>query len=186
MRILGIDPGFGRTGYGIIDVLGHSYRMVDAGCIETSPKTPIGERLVAIYDAITTLIHQHAPDEFAVEQLFFARNVTTALTAAEARGVVLLAAQKAGLPVGEYTPLQVKQAVSGYGRADKKQVQEMVKILLSLREVVKPDDAADALAVAITHAHFAVYNENMARVQASALQSSALLKQAPATRRKPT
>lgn len=184
MRILGIDPGFGRTGFGVIDVVGHSYRMVEAGCIETSPKTPIGERLAAIYDAIVTLIHKHAPDEFAVEQLFFARNVTTALTAAEARGVVLLAAQKAGLRVGEYTPLQVKQAVSGYGRADKKQVQEMVKVLLSLRDIIKPDDAADALAVAITHAHFAVYNENMARVQASAQQASTLVPQTKATRRK--
>lgn len=152
MRVLGIDPGFGRTGYGVIDMVGHRQVAVLYGCVETKPKSPTGERLHAIYLAVTGIIREQRPDAVAVEQLFFNRNVTTAFTAAESRGVAVLAAELAGVAQYSYTPMQVKQAVVGYGRADKRQVQEMVRILLGLDRIPKPDDAADALAVAIAHA----------------------------------
>ncbi|MFD2169369.1 crossover junction endodeoxyribonuclease RuvC [Tumebacillus lipolyticus] len=155
MRILGIDPGYGRTGFGVVDLIGNRLKPVEYGCVETKPNTPIPDRLVEIYGAIREIISRHQPDQLAIEQIFFAKSVTTALDVAQARGVVLLAAREAGLAVAEYTPMQVKQSVVGYGKAEKKQIQEMVRMLLGLAKPPKPDDAADALAVAITHAHTA-------------------------------
>ncbi len=164
MRILGIDPGFGRTGYGIIDVIGNRHVAVLYGCIETKPKSQTSVRLKEIYVSIADMIAQYQPQVVAIEELFFHRNVTTAIAAAEARGVAVLAAEMAGVEQAEYTPLQVKQAVVGFGRADKQQVQQMVKTLLGLREIPKPDDAADALAIALAHAQAQPYE---ARVRAS-------------------
>lgn len=150
MRILGIDPGTGILGFGVIDIIKNKPVMVDGGVIRTPVKEDDAVRLLTIYDELTELIKMHKPDFMSVEKLFFARNVTTAMTVSQARGVVLLAAQKAGMPIYEYTPMQIKQAITGYGKADKKQMQEMVRVLLGLQEVPKPDDAADALAAAIT------------------------------------
>lgn len=152
MRILGIDPGTATTGFGVIDKSAKGLKFVDAGVITTHKDLPMPVRLQALYQDLTELITEFKPDQAAVEQLFFARNVTTALTVGQARGVILLALQNANLPVGEYTPLQVKQAVTSYGRAEKAQIQEMVRILLGLNSIPKPDDAADGLAIAITHA----------------------------------
>lgn len=152
MRILGIDPGTGILGFGIIEAQATSVQMVDAGVIRTPVKEDDAVRLETIYDELTDIIAATKPEVMSVEKLFFARNVTTAMTVAQARGVVLLTARQAGIPIFEYTPMQIKQSVTGYGKADKKQMQEMVKILLKLTEVPKPDDCADALAAAITHA----------------------------------
>jgi len=151
MKIIGIDPGTGIMGFGIIEVTGTKIKMVEAGVIRTPPHTPHDERLEEIYDSLTEIIAATKPDEFSIERLFFSRNVTTAMTVAEARGVAMLAARKAGLPISEYTPQQIKQTLTGHGKADKKQVQEMVRMQLGLKEVPKPDDCADALAAAITH-----------------------------------
>ncbi|HEU4963358.1 MAG TPA: crossover junction endodeoxyribonuclease RuvC [Bacilli bacterium] len=161
MRIIGIDPGYGRTGYGVVDMIGNRIKSVEYGCIETKPHTPIPDRLLDIYGAIKTVIATHKPDAMAVEQLFFSKNITTGIDVAQARGVVLLAAREAGLPVGEYTPMQVKQSLAGYGKADKKQIQEMVRMFLGLEKIPRPDDAADALAVAITHAHTAPFENRL-------------------------
>lgn len=160
MRILGIDPGIAIAGYGIIDKKGSSIRPVQYGSIETKANEKTPARLKSIYDSVTYLIERYKPEQAAVEKLYFNRNVTTAFTVGQARGVIILAAEQAGIPVYEYTPLQVKQSVVGYGKAEKKQIQEMVKMLLQLKEIPKPDDVADALGVAITHAHSAVY-QNM-------------------------
>ena len=151
MRILGIDPGTGILGFGIIEASKGNVRLIDAGVIRTPVKEDDAVRLLTIYQELTELIAQSRPTMMSVEKLFFARNITTAMTVSQARGVVLLCGQQAGLQLFEYTPMQIKQAVTGYGKADKKQVQEMVRILLRLNEVPKPDDAADALAAAITH-----------------------------------
>lgn len=151
MRIIGIDPGTGILGFGIIDLEKGKLRLVDAGVIRTPVKEEDAVRLMTIYDELTAIITESKPDEMAVEKLFFAQNVTTAMTVAQARGVVLLTAMQSKLKIAEYTPLQIKQAVTGYGKAEKKQIQEMVRVILQLKEVPKPDDAADALAVAITH-----------------------------------
>ncbi|MDQ3524804.1 MAG: crossover junction endodeoxyribonuclease RuvC [Chloroflexota bacterium] len=148
---IGIDPGTAILGYGIVKGDGDS-RLVDFGVIETPSEQAMPDRLVTLYDAITQLLVQHEPDELAVEQLFFARNVTTAIAVGQARGVVLLAAAQRGIPVTEYSPSEIKNAIVGYGKADKRQVQEMVRILLSLDTAPHPDDAADALAVALCHA----------------------------------
>jgi len=151
MRIIGIDPGTGILGFGVIDVHGTKIKMVEAGVIRTPPHTPHAERLEEIFDGLTEIIASTKPDSFSIEKLFFTKNVTTGMTVAEARGVAILVAQKAGLPIAEYTPPQIKQTLTGHGNADKKQVQEMVRIQLGLKEVPKPDDCADALAAAITH-----------------------------------
>jgi crossover junction endodeoxyribonuclease RuvC len=151
MRILGIDPGTGILGFGIIDVVKGNAKLVDAGVIRTPVKEDDAVRLETIYDEISDIIASTKPQEMSVEKLFFAQNVTTAMTVSQARGVVLLAGKQAGLVIYEYTPLQIKQAVTGYGRADKKQIQEMVRVILKLKDVPKPDDCADALAAAITH-----------------------------------
>ena len=151
MRILGIDPGTGILGFGVIEVTRGKVSIVDAGVIRTPVKEDDAVRLVTIFEELTIIIKDTKPDEMAVEKLFFAQNVTTAMTVAQARGVVLLAGKQAGLVIAEYTPLQIKQALTGYGRAEKKQIQEMVRVLLGLKEVPKPDDCADALAAALTH-----------------------------------
>lgn len=151
MRILGIDPGTGILGFGVIEANRGKTQMVDAGVIRTPPKQDDAIRLQTIFEEITDIIVQSKPTDMAVEKLFFAQNVTTAMTVSQARGVVLLAGQQAGLRIHEYTPLQIKQALTGYGRAEKKQIQEMVRVILSLDLVPKPDDCADALAAAITH-----------------------------------
>lgn len=152
MRILGIDPGTGILGFGIVEAQGGKYQLVDAGVIRTPVREDDAVRLNTIYDELSSIIAKTKPTEMAVEKLFFAQNITTAMTVSQARGVVLLAGMQAGLKIAEYTPLQIKQSLTGYGRADKKQMQEMVRVLLGLKEVPKPDDCADALAAAICHA----------------------------------
>ncbi len=151
MRIIGIDPGTGILGFGVIDTEGGKMSLVDAGVIRTPAHTPLDVRLEEIYDGLKEIIHDTKPSVMSIEKLFFARNVTTAMSVSHARGVAMLAGRKAKLPIAEYTPLQIKQTLTGYGKADKKQVQEMVKLQLGLQSIPKPDDAADALAAAITH-----------------------------------
>ena len=151
MRILGIDPGTGILGFGVIEVTKTQMKLVDAGVIKTPAHTPHDERLEDIYDNLTDIIAQTKPDVMSIEKLFFAQNVTTAMTVSQARGVAMLAGRKGGLTIAEYTPLQIKQTLTGYGKADKKQVQEMVRIQLGLKDIPKPDDCADALAAAMTH-----------------------------------
>lgn len=151
MRIIGIDPGTGILGFGVVDVDNGKVKLVDAGVITTPAHTAHDERLEDIFDNLTDIVRDTKPEVMSVEKLFFARNITTAMTVAEARGVALLVGRKADLPIAEYTPMQIKQTVTGYGKADKKQVQEMVRLQLGLKEVPKPDDCADALAAAITH-----------------------------------
>lgn len=151
MRILGIDPGTGILGFGIIDIDSKGRAVLaDAGVIRTPVKQADSERLFTIYKELDEIIKSTKPGMMAVEKLFFARNVTTAMSVSQARGVVLLIGKQQGLELHEYTPLQIKMALTGYGRADKKQVQEMVRIILGLNEVPKPDDCADALAAALT------------------------------------
>jgi crossover junction endodeoxyribonuclease RuvC len=151
VRILGIDPGTGILGFGVIDVERGKAKLVDAGVIRTPVKEDDAVRLLTIYEELSEIIKLNKPDMMSVEKLFFARNVTTAMTVAQARGVVLLCGMQAGLSIAEYTPMQIKQATTGYGKAEKKQMQEMVRVILQLKEVPRPDDAADALAAAITH-----------------------------------
>ncbi len=152
MRIIGIDPGTGILGFGVVDFAKGKAKMVTAGVITTPAHTPIDERLEEIFDGLTEIIAETKPELMSIEQLFFARNVTTAISVAQARGVAMLTGRKARLPIAEYTPMQIKQTLTGYGKADKKQVQEMVRLHLGLQDVPKPDDCADALAAAITHA----------------------------------
>lgn len=151
MRILGIDPGTGILGFGVIEIIKGNAQLVDAGVIRTPVKQDDAVRLLTIYEELTDIIAQTKPAVMSVEKLFFAQNVTTAMTVAQARGVVLLCGMQAGLAIAEYTPLQIKQALTGYGRAEKQQIQEMVRVILQLKEIPRPDDAADALAAAITH-----------------------------------
>ncbi len=151
MRILGIDPGTGILGFGVIDYINGKSKLVDAGVIRTPVKEQDSIRLETIYDELHEIIVDLKPSVMSVEKLFFAQNVTTAMTVAQARGVVLLCGKQHKLDLYEYTPLQIKQAVTGYGRADKKQIQEMVRVILGLKVVPKPDDCADALAAAICH-----------------------------------
>ncbi|MGH7157985.1 MAG: crossover junction endodeoxyribonuclease RuvC [Candidatus Saccharimonadales bacterium] len=150
MRILGIDPGTGILGFGVIDVDGDKTQLVDAGVIRTPVKEDDAVRLETIFQELSDIIVQTKPTVISVEKLFFARNVTTAMTVSQARGVVLLCARLNNLKIYEYTPMQIKLAIAGYGKADKKQMQEMVRVLLKLKEAPKPDDAADALAAALT------------------------------------
>ncbi|GAC1391203.1 MAG: crossover junction endodeoxyribonuclease RuvC [Candidatus Saccharimonadales bacterium] len=153
MRILGIDPGTGILGFGIIDHdLKGKTSLVDAGVIRTPVKQADSDRLFTIYEELTAIVGEFHPEAMAVEKLFFAQNVTTAMSVSQARGVVLLIGKQYHLELAEYTPLQIKQALTGYGRADKKQIQEMVRVVLALSETPKPDDCADALAAAICHA----------------------------------
>ena len=151
MRILGIDPGSAIVGFGVLDYDGVNFSVVDYGAITTPAHTPVPDRLKMIYDDLQYVIDKYKPDQMAIEELFFNNNVKTAITVAQARGVLILGASLCGLEVFEYTPLQVKQAVVGYGRAEKMQVQHMVKSILNLHEIPKPDDTADAVAIAICH-----------------------------------
>ncbi len=153
MIILGIDPGYAIVGWGVIEYSGSNFRTIGYGSIQTPAGIPISDRLEMIYRGMCDIIEKYKPDQMAVEELFFNTNATTAIVVAEARGIILLAAKLAGIEIGEYTPLQVKQAVVGYGRAEKKQVIIMTTSLLGLKAPPKPDDTADALAVAICHAH---------------------------------
>lgn len=158
MTIIGIDPGTARLGYGVIDDGDDQRpRAVDFGVVSTEAVTDMPARLVTLFDALGDLLATHQPDVLAVEQLFFARNVTTAISVGQARGIVLLAAARAGVPVVEYSPSEVKHAVAGYGKAGKSQMQEMVRMILGLPTVPEPDDAADALAVALCHAQTAPF-----------------------------
>ena len=155
MRILGIDPGIAIVGFGLIESNRGSVRMLQYGAVTTEAGLPLATRLVQIENDMTALIAQLKPDEIAVEELFFSKNITTGIAVAHGRGVILCTAERLGVPIFEYTPMQVKQAVVGYGLADKKQVMDMTKRLLKLKAVPKPDDAADALAIAICHARSA-------------------------------
>ncbi len=155
MRILGIDPGIAIVGFGLIESNRGSMRMLQYGAVTTEAGLPLATRLVQIENDMTALIAQLKPDEIAVEELFFSKNITTGIAVAHGRGVILCTAERLGVPIFEYTPMQVKQAVAGYGLADKKQVMDMTKRLLKLKAVPKPDDAADALAIAICHARSA-------------------------------
>ncbi|WP_206812592.1 crossover junction endodeoxyribonuclease RuvC [Paradesulfitobacterium ferrireducens] len=161
MIILGIDPGTAIMGYGLIEKKGNVLKALDYSAWRTEANTPLPERLLLLHQELTGLISSRRPDEIAVEQLFFNRNTTTALAVGHARGIVLLAAAQHDIPVFEYTPLQVKQAVVGYGKAEKQQVQHMVKALLALSAIPKPDDTADALAIAICHAHSLKMNNKL-------------------------
>ncbi|HIW32640.1 MAG TPA: crossover junction endodeoxyribonuclease RuvC [Candidatus Paenibacillus intestinavium] len=165
MRVLGIDPGIAIVGFGFIDKEGHKLTPVQYGAIQTVAHTPQAERLLQVYESAGALMDKYKPDTVAIEKLFFNRNVTNAFAVSEARGVVTLAAAQRGLPIGEYTPLQIKQAVVGYGKAEKRQVQEMVKMFLKLSAIPKPDDVADALAVAICHAHSVVLTQKINEVK---------------------
>jgi crossover junction endodeoxyribonuclease RuvC len=153
MRVLGFDPGTATTGYGIIEGKGNRLKHVVHGVIRTPADAHYAERLKTIYDETRDLLVRYEPAAVAIEKLYFSRNVTTGITVAQARGVISLAVAQAGKPIGEYSPLEVKNAVVGYGKATKQQVQEMVKILLNLEDIPRPDDAADALAIAICQHH---------------------------------
>jgi len=155
MIILGIDPGYAIVGTGVVDYHANQFRMLEASAITTQAHTPFDQRLCEIHSGVAKRIAEHKPAAVAIEKLFFNTNAKTAIDVAQARGVIVLAAAQANVPVYEYTPLQVKQSVVGYGRADKRQVQDMIKLLLHLNVCPKPDDVADALAIAITHAHSA-------------------------------
>lgn len=155
MRILGIDPGYAILGYGILDMKGNHFSVVAYGSVLTDAKMDMPSRLQVLYDRLSELIDEYKPEEASIEELFFNNNAKTAILVGEARGVAVLACAKKGLKISEYTPLQIKQALVGYGRADKKQVQAMVKAILNLDTVPKPDDTADALAAAICHGHSA-------------------------------
>lgn len=160
MIVIGIDPGLALMGYGVVESDGYRFKVHDYGVIETKAHTDDGERLLFLWNGLNALIEKYKPDAVSVEELFFNKNVKTAITVAQARGVALLAVKTNGIPLYEYTPLQAKQAVVGYGRAEKTQIQQMVKTILNLKEIPKPDDAADALAIAITH----INNAGMVKV----------------------
>jgi crossover junction endodeoxyribonuclease RuvC len=151
MKILGIDPGSGTIGFGLIELIKGKPKLIDAGVIQTKIGDDVPTRLNELYENLCELLNELKPDEASVEKLFFAQNVTTAMNVSQARGVILLALERAGVKIYEYTPLQIKMAMTGYGRATKAQIQEMVRVQLSLKTKPKPDDCADALAAALTH-----------------------------------
>ncbi len=155
MIVLGIDPGYAIVGCGVVEYQRNHFRVLAYGAITTQAHTPFNERIEKIFDEADELIKKYRPEAMAIEKLFFNTNQKTAIDVAQARGALVLAAQKNGVPIFEYTPLQVKQSVVGYGRAEKKQVQEMTRVMLNLEKIPKPDDAADALALAICHCHSA-------------------------------
>lgn len=157
MRILGIDTGYAITGFGVIDVKDGEFTVIDYGIIKTESNAEPTERFLDIYEGISELIDKYSPDVFAIEKLFYFKNQKTFVNVLQARGVALIAAIQKDISIAEYTPLQVKQALTGYGRADKGQIQLMVKTRLNLDEIPKPDDAADALAICVTHFQTAVY-----------------------------
>lgn len=155
MKILGIDPGYAILGYGVVEKIGNQFKACSYGAVTTDAGMPMTDRLEHLYNSLREIIEEEKPDVASIEQLFFNTNAKTAILVGQARGVAILACVKGGLAIEEYTPLQIKQALVGYGRADKKQVQMMVKTILHLREIPKPDDTADALAAAICHGHSA-------------------------------
>lgn len=155
MIVLGIDPGYAIVGCGVVEYKSNHFRVLEYGAITTEAHTPFNERIEKIFDGALALIQKYKPEAMAIEKLFFNTNQKTAIDVAQARGALVLAAQKCKVPIFEYTPLQVKQSVVGYGRAEKKQVQEMTRVMLNLEKIPKPDDAADALAMAICHCHSA-------------------------------
>ena len=159
LLILGVDPGIAILGYGLVKYETNRFTVIDYGAITTDAGINMSARLTIIYDRLIDIIERYNPDAFAIEELFFNKNIKTALTVGHARGVAVLAGSKSGVQVYEYTPLQVKQAVVGYGRADKNQMQQMVKVILNLGEIPKPDDVADALAVAICHGNSSKFSE---------------------------
>ena len=164
MRVLGIDPGVATIGFGVIDADRTTQRLVQYGVISTPAGLPLSRRLLLISQDMSQLLETFSPDEIAVEELFFSKNITTGISVAHGRGVVLLEAERAGIPLYEYTPMQVKQAVVGYGGAEKKQVMLMTQRLLKMTQIPRPDDAADALAIAICHARSATSLLNTERV----------------------
>jgi len=159
MRILGVDPGYAISGYAVVDYEGNKFKVIKYGVIRTPSKMKMQDRLNKLFEKYTLLIEKYKPDHMAIEELFFNKNVKTAIAVGQARGVHIVAAVQNKVPVYEYTPLQVKQGVVGYGRAEKNQVQEMVKMLLNLKTIPKSDDAADALAITICHAHSNRFSE---------------------------
>lgn len=161
MIIMGIDPGLALMGFGVIETDGYRFRTLDYGVVDTPAGMDEPDRLLMLWDGLNALLKQYKPEAVAVEELFFNKNVKTAVSIGQARGVILLAVKTCGIPLYEYTPLQVKQAVVGYGRAEKKQIQLMVKTILNLRDIPKPDDAADALAIAIAHANNAAMERRL-------------------------
>ena len=165
MRILGIDPGYAILGYGIIEMKGNHFSVCGYGAVTTDASMDMPDRLKHLYTQIMEIIQEYEPDVASVEELFFNTNTKTALLVGQARGVIILACANSGLDIFEYTPLQIKQGIVGYGRADKKQIQAMVKTILNLKEVPKPDDTADALAAAICHGHCAGYNDRLSKVK---------------------
>ena len=165
MLVLGFDPGIAILGYGLIKQVGYNLKAIDHGVITTQACEEMPGRLVKLFEDVTFLIDKYKPDAVAIEEIFFNKNVKTAISISHARGVVMLAPSIAGIPVYEYTPLQVKQAITGYGRAPKQQMQQMVKLLLNLKELPKPDDAADALAVAICHAQSHAFNSKLGKIK---------------------
>lgn len=164
MVILGIDPGVATIGFGVIEASRQGNTLIQYGTITTPPGIPLSNRLLQIFDDMEELIHTFHPDEMAVEELFFNANITTGISVAHGRGVILLAAEKLGVPIYEYTPMQVKQAVVGFGKAEKKQVMLMTQRLLHMKQIPRPDDAADALAIAICHSRSATSLLNTERV----------------------
>lgn len=153
MIILGIDPGYAIVGWGVIEYTSNRFTVVDYGAVTTQAGTPFNDRLKAVYDGIDIIMKRYSPEALSIEKLFYNTNAKTVIDVAQARGVINLAAVQNNIPIFEYTPLQVKQSVVGYGRAEKKQVQEMTRVILKLAKIPKPDDTADALAMAICHAH---------------------------------
>lgn len=176
MRILGIDPGYALMGYGVIEQQGNKFKVIDYGSISTEAGTPMPERLKFIYSSLMDIIAETEPEVAALEELFYNTNAKTVINVGQARGVAVLACVNSGLSIDEYTPLQIKQALVGYGRAEKKQVQQMVKTLLGMKSVPKPDDTADALAVAICHANSAAGSSRLAASIEKALAKDAALR----------
>lgn len=161
MRILGIDPGYGITGYSVVDYIGNKFKLINSGAIKTDSKMSFPLRLSEIYTDLNNIIDEYKPDAISVEELFFNNNAKTAINVAQARGVILVVGCQKGIPTYEYTPLQVKQAVVGYGRADKIQVQKMVKAILNVDKLPKLDDTTDSMAIAICHAHSAKFSQKL-------------------------
>ncbi len=164
MRILGIDPGYAILGWGVIDMKGNHFKVVDYGAVTTDSKMDMPDRLKVLYNSLMDIITEYEPDVASIEELFFNTNAKTAILVGQARGVAVLACANSGLDIEEYTPLQIKQGLVGYGRAEKKQVQLMVKTILNLQEVPKPDDTADALAAAVCHGHSANSRNRMKKI----------------------
>ncbi len=162
MRTLGIDPGIATLGWGVVDSVGPKLTLVGCAALTTPARTPLADRLLTLYDGLTALLAEYKPDAAAVEEMFFGKNVTTAITVGQARGVIMLVLAQARVPIFEYTPAEVKQALAGYGNADKRQMQEMVRQTFNLKAIIKPDDAADAAAIAVCHSYTAPMLERIA------------------------